>query len=224
VSSPTRELVAEWYARGASNEAPQPVSEIHDAYYRRKLESGLTSRSSDYTANWSAEDNEYSVTPQMLGGEYTVAYVEFIDHEATDDEDLSDTGGEPIYEEDLSYDLVAEVEEFVREVAEIAGLTDRERQVVEWIASGNSVVGDYSPRMSQALGFSALAARKYKERALAKLREHWAGDLDAQGYVDPRYLEPKRADEFVCSSCHLLYHHNHRTAAGVCTECSPSDR
>lgn len=220
-----RELQREWYARGASDEAPLPVSELRDDYYRLKLESGLINRSSEYSAQWVVEDDEYSITPQMTGGEYTVPYLEFLDHglDLSDDEDLTDTGSESVYDEDLTFDLAGEVEEFVRDVTEIAGLTPRERQVVEWIASGNSVVGDYVDRLSQSLGVPPTSTvRVHVKNALSKLREHWAGDMDATGLVDPRYLEPLRADEFTCPECHLYRHTHQRQESGVCAECDPS--
>lgn len=171
-------------------------------------------------AGYSVERDEYAATPQQFGGKLTCRLIEETDvPEDPDDEDLSDYIPDLSYDEDFSYDLAAEVEAFVRDVAIIAGLTAREYQVVEWIAQGNSVVGDYAQRMADAIGISPDTARKHKENAVAKLREHWAVDMDAQGLVDPRYLEPVRADEYVCDQCHLIRHVSQKSDRGLCIEC-----
>lgn len=154
-----------------------------------------------YPAVWDIEYDEYAVKPERPG-----------DHSLFG-ENFSEPVGEDVYN-------IEEPDEFLDAVTEIAGLTPRERQVVAWIAEGNSVIGvDYASRMARALDITPGAARKYKKTAMKKLRQHWAADMiDAEGLVDPRYLEPKRDNEFVCTECHLIRHESQRALFG-CTEC-----
>lgn len=215
-----------------SPEREEIVRENHPGFFR--TEPGeptlVTPENADYLrelqkkwytkAGYPIEHDEYSVIPQMFGGEYTCALIETTDVEVDwDDEPIDDVFG-LVQDDDFSFDLASEVEDFVKDVAAIAGLTPRERQVVEWISSGNSLVGDYSIRLAESLGLgSPTTARRHKENALAKLREHWANDMDAQGLVDPRYLEPIQADEYVCPNCHLIRHHGQRSDRDYCIEC-----
>lgn len=160
-------------------------------------------------AGYRLERYEYTVTPEAYGsgGKNEVAHLE----------DLSEAADEDIFAE---FEEVI-TDEFVWEISDIAGLTSRERQVVEWIAVGNVVIGvDFVEPLALALGVSRSAARRYKSTALAKLREYWANDMtDAGGLVDPRYLKPVQANEFVCAECHLVYHQCHESGDGRCTEC-----
>lgn len=210
---PDRALVAEWYSRGAVIEAPSPVSGITDSYYRVKLQSGLIIRSADYTADWTVEDDEYSVTPERYGaGDTRVIYLADLRPE---EDGVFDPEA---YELDEYTD---DPDDFVSSVAEIARLTRRERQVILWIAEGNSLTGSYAIRLAEALGIgSPSTIRTHVENALNKLREHWANDMEAQGLVDPRYLEPIRINEFECTSCHLIYNNSLRTESGECAECT----
>lgn len=161
-------------------------------------------------AGYRRERDEYSVSPQDYGNGLAPPLT------------FSDAGfsEEPSYEYDI--EDVFDTNEFLDSVAEVAGLTPRERQVVEWIANGNPVTDAYyAERLASALGVKSATARKTKERALSKLREHWANDMEAAGLVDPRYLEPIQPDEFECGECHLLRHKHQLQHSGVCSECDP---
>lgn len=218
IGSPGREVILRenhpWYFRTKPGEPTLVIPENAD--YLRWLQKKWYAK-----AGYPIERDEYSVTPEMFGGEYTAPFIEATDIEVGYDDETIEGLFEPVYDEDLSYDLVSEVEEFIQTVTEIAGLTRRERQVVEWIASGNSLIGDYSARLADALGLgSPITARRHVENALTKLREHWANDMDAQGLVDPRYLEPIRQNEFECMTCHLIYNNTQRTETGECLACT----
>lgn len=159
-------------------------------------------------AGYAVEIDEYRVDPERRYVRSFAEGEEFADDESPDG--LCIPGG------------FSEEDGFLSVVAEVAGLTGRELQVIEWIAEGNPVTGvEYAGQLGAALGVSPGAARKYKERAVAKLKEHWAMDLEAEGYVDPRYLEPVQDNEFVCNSCHLIYHENQKRGA-ECRDCKES--
>lgn len=212
VTAEFRELQRAWYAKGASNALALPAAEVKDDYYRAKLEAGLITRSADYTADWRVETSEYSVATERFGSD-DVRVISL--SELNEDEDEAFDLEELALEE-----CNDDPEDFVSVVSEIAGLSQRERQVIRWIAEGNSVTNDYAERLASALGTSVDSVKSAKKRALAKLREHWANDMEAQGLVDPRYLNPLQADEYVCPSCHLIRHQSQRQESGVCIECT----
>lgn len=61
-------------------------------------------------------------------------------------------------------------------VQDVAGLTRREAEIVEFVMSGVYMGSGYSSFIGEVLGMNSVAVRKAWSRARAKLKEHWVGE------------------------------------------------
>lgn len=147
---------AEWYRRGA------------DA--QRADRAGLLSR---YPAHWVLDDDLQ--VSEYYGQHDDRRRVASLDELAEEEIPYEEGASTPWASDDEELDNHDDPSAFIAGVVEVAQLTRRERQVAEWIGSGNGVMGvDYAERLAEALGCNVLAARKAVQRLRAKLVDHWA--------------------------------------------------